>query len=116
MLKIKGSKIALTRGDSAYITLIPTVSDDGTQYELQEGDVVRAQIRTAPNVGELIAEGEMLYKDDGAIVWYLRPSDTKDLEVGDYYWDAQLELSNGDIFTFITSSQFKLTDEVTMHD
>jgi len=115
MLTIKGSKIALTRGDSAYITLVPTIDGTGEQYELQDGDVVRAQIRTAPNTGDLIAEGEMLY-NDGTIVWYLRPADTKDLEVGKYYWDAQLELSNGDIFTFITSSQFTLTDEVTMHE
>ena len=116
MLKIKGSKIWLTRGDSAYITLEPTVGDDEEVYQLQEGDTVHAQIRTEPNTGELLAEGEILHGDDGSVIWYLRPADTKDLDIGTYYWDAELDLSNGDIFTFITSSPFNVTDEVTMHE
>ena len=37
-----------------------------------------------------------------------------DLDVGDYYWDAQVEFSNGDIFSFIPVSKFKLISEVTM--
>lgn len=115
MLTISGNKISLTRGDSAYITL--NVYDaDGNAYELGDGDIIHCQVRTAPNTGELVTEGEVLYEDDGAIVWYLRPSDTSDLEVTKYYWDAQLELSNGDIFTFIPASQFKLMDEVTMYE
>lgn len=32
MLKIKGSKIWLTRGDSAYITLQPTIDDSEEIY------------------------------------------------------------------------------------
>lgn len=113
MLKISGNKISLTRGDSAYITI--SVNDvDGNPYELGDGDQIRCQVRTAPNTGELVATGEILYQEDGTIVWYLRPSDTSGLDVKKYYWDAQLELSNGDIFTFIPSSIFKLTDEVTM--
>ena len=116
MLKIKGSKIALTRGDSAYITLVPIMGDSDEQYELQEGDSVHAQIRTVPNTGDLLVEGNILLQEDGTIIWYLRPSDTRNLDIGDYYWDAQLELSNGDIFTFIPSSLFKITDEVTMYE
>lgn len=116
MLKIKGSKIWLTRGDSAYITLQPTIDDSEEIYQLQEGDRIHAQIRTVPNTGQLLAEGEILYSDNGAVIWYLRPSDTKDLEIGTYYWDAELDLSNGDIFTFITSSPFNITDEVTIHE
>lgn len=111
MLKISGTKIFLTRGDSAYITL--TINTKDGVYELQDGDTVKCQVRTEPNDGQLLFEGQIdIVRDE--IVWHIRPEDTKDLEVDKYYWDAQLELPNGDIFTFIPSSIFKLTDEVTM--
>lgn len=118
MLEITGTKIRLTRGDSAYITVIPYVGkgDDRRPYELGEGDSIHAQIRTAPNTGEIVAVGTILYEENGDIVWYLQPSDTKDLPVKKYWYDVELDLSNGDIFTFIKASPFTLTDEVTMHD
>lgn len=113
MLKISGNKILLTRGDSAYITL-KIYDADKKEYELNEGDVVNCQVRTAPNTGELVTAGTVMKEEDGTIVWYLQPADTKDLEVKKYYWDAQLTTANGDVFTFITSSPFIITDEVTM--
>ena len=112
MLKISGYKISLTRGDSAYITL--TINDANGIYELNEGDKVRVQVRDAPNTGELLFEGHIDIMDNGEIVWHIFPDQTSDLDVKSYYWDAQLETANGDIFTFITSNPFKLTDEVTM--
>ena len=51
MLKISGTKISLTRGDSAYITL--TINDqNGDPYTLEDGDVVKCQVRTEPNDGD----------------------------------------------------------------
>ena len=107
MLKISGNKISLTRGDSAYITL--SIDD----YELNDGDVVRVQIRDVPNTGELLVEGDVDTSGE-EIVWHIYPYQTSNLEVKTYYWDAQLETANGDIFTFIPASPFKLLDEVTM--
>jgi hypothetical protein len=107
MLKISGNKISLTRGDSAYITL--SIDD----YELNDGDVVRVQVRDIPNTGELLVEGDVDVSGE-EIVWHIYPYQTSNLEVKTYYWDAQLETSNGDIFTFIPASPFKLLDEVTM--
>ncbi len=115
MLKITKSKdttkILLTRGDSAYITL--TINTENGTYPLQEEDKVRVQVRDVPNTGELIFEGNIEIQND-EIIWHIIPSQTSDLEVKTYYWDAQLETANGDIFTFIPSSPFKLLDEVTM--
>lgn len=112
MLKISGTKISLTRGDSAYITLTPTLAD-GSKYELQEGDKIRCQVRDQANDGELLFEGTVTQiRDD--MVWHIQPIDTEEAEVKEYVWDAQLELSNGDIFTFIPESKFKLLNEVTM--
>ena len=112
MLKISGNKISLTRGDSAYITL--SINTDNGTYELNDGDEVRVQVRDFPNTGELLFDGNIEMGLDGEIVWHIYPAQTTDLEVKTYYWDAQLETSNGDIFTFIPASPFKLLDEVTM--
>lgn len=117
MIKITGTKISLTRGDSAYIT-VNILNSDGTPYELQEDDNVRCQIRTAPSTGILLycadrESGNVFLDDEGELIWYIQPADTKDLDIGTYYWDAQLETSNGDIFTFISPSPFRVSDEVT---
>lgn len=111
-LKIAETKIYLTRGDSAYITLSITNSKR-KPYVLQDGDEVKVQVRDKPNVGKLLIEGNIITEDE--IVWHIRPDDTKELKVGTYYWDAQLMTSNGDVFTFIESSPFVVTDEVTMY-
>ena len=111
MLKISGNKISLTRGDSAYITL--TINTENGIYNLLDGDEVRVQVRDVPNTGELIFDGIIDVIND-EIIWHILPRQTSDLEVKTYYWDAQLQTPNGDIFTFIPSSPFKLMDEVTM--
>lgn len=114
MLKIKDTKIALTRGDSAYITL--TILDkDGRPVEIGEDDIIRCQVRETVNGGELIFEGD-IEKVRDEYIWHIKPDDTRHREVKNYVWDAQLEYPNGDIFTFIKPSLFKLMDEVTMID
>lgn len=114
MLKTSGNKISLTRGDSAYITLIIN-TEDGV-YELNDGDTVKVQVRDMPNVGDLMFDGVVDIMPDGEIVWHVLPEQTAFMDVKTYYYDAQLQTANGDIFTFITSSPFKLTDEVTMYE
>lgn len=113
MLKISGNKISLTRGDSAYITL--TIETNNGTYTLEDGDEVRVQVRDVPNTGELMFDGEVEVLNN-EIIWHIYPRQTSGLEVKTYYWDAQLQTSNGDIFTFIPSSPFKLLDEVTFNN
>ena len=112
MLITKKTNIALTRGDSAYITLVIT-NGDGSPFELSQGDTVRCQVRSSPTIGELLFEGDVSIDDDG-VIWHISPADTKNLSIGEYYWDAELELSNGDIFSFIPVSIFEVLDEVTL--
>lgn len=116
MLRISKTKISITRGDSAYIE-IGINNPDGTDYELQEGDTVQCQVRTMANTGELLIDASIengkLYFEDDVLTWHLVPEDTKDLEIGTYYYDIQLVTAAGDVFTFIENSPFKITDEVT---
>ena len=111
MLVIRRTNISLTRGDSAYITLSLT-SGNGEPFIPSAEDVIRCQVREAPNGGKLIFNGE-ISRDDNVIAWHIKPEDTADIEAKDYYWDAQIEFSNGDIFTFIPFSVFKVLPEVT---
>ena len=48
-----------------------------------------------PNTGTFLFDGTIERSDDG-IIWHIRPEDTNDAEIGDYYWEAQVEFSNGD--------------------
>lgn len=123
MLSVSDTKISITRGDSGYIT-INVLMDNGEPYILQDGDMIYVQVRDRANDGALIFEGQIdvivRIDDDGTetkeYVWYIRPEDTEGVAVGSYVWDAQLNLSNGDVFTFIPKSTFKITDEVTMEE
>lgn len=116
MLKISGTNIAITRGDSGYITLGIT-DNKGRKYSLEDGDEIKVQVRTSPNNGDLLFQGTIEYDEDNdECIWHILPNDTHHAEVSTYYYDAQLHLSNGDIFTFIPSSKFKLLDEVTCNE
>ena len=112
MLKLSGTKISLTKGDSAYIT-INICKEDGSPYILQEGDEVSIQVRHEPNGGELLFNGIITDVSEDKFVWHIRPEDTKDAEIKVYYWDAQIKTIEGDVYTFIPMTTLRLTDEVT---
>lgn len=125
MLKINKTNISLTRGDSAYITLSIT-DGSGNPIELTENDIVRCQVRYKPNdrsqenillTGEIIRRSQENGPDQ--IVWWIRPYETKyiDLDEQDtFFWDAQVEFANSDVFTIVQVSPFKILPEVSMTD
>lgn len=114
MIRIDKTNVSITRGDSAYIQFnLRDVS--GNTLVLTNMDVVRCQVRDSSEDGDLIFEGEVLrdYVNNKA-TWHIKPSDTNDLDIGTYYWDAQVEFSNGDIFTFVDVSKFNVLPEITI--
>ena len=114
MIKIENTNISITRGDTAYIQFnLKDIS--GQKVVLTTMDVVRCQVRDENVDGDLIFEGEVL-RDyaNNTVTWHIRPEDTADLDIETYYWDGQVEFSNGDIFTFVDVSKFNILPEVTM--
>lgn len=124
MLKIneKTNLISLTRGDSCYVQL-QILDHTGEPHQLQDNEIVSCYFRTTPNTGDLAFKGtiqrnvsEEISDDKGIVLLYIKPEDTRPLQVKKYYWDAQITYSDqADVFTFM-NGVLKLTNEVTFDD
>ena len=106
--KIKKSVIFLTRGDSLWAQL-ELYDKDGNPYVPDPADKIRFAFNDELNMDDpiftkVIPNDTLLLKID--------PEDTKSLEVGDYWYDIEITMSNGFVDTFIPPSRFKVTDEV----
>lgn len=109
MLKIGyGNAVQLTRGDTAYLNVTITNDVDGTEYEMQDGDVLvftmKKNVADAPAIQKKIA---------GGTVFHLEPADTAHLDEGKYKYDVVLTTAAGDVFTVVQASVFELSVEVT---
>lgn len=101
----------ITRGDSGYVDF-KLKDESGNPIVLNEYATVRCHVRKAPNGGELLFDGTIEVQE-GIPVWHILPENTKTAPLDDYVWDAQLEFTNGDVFTFVPDSLFRLLPEVT---
>ncbi len=112
IVSVKCTHFFITRGDSAYPTL---EAKDGSNNVINPSDLgtVRVQVREKEaTAGAVLFTGEVMDLD-GKTVWHIRPEDTRDLEYGTYKYDVQIELENGDVFTFIPISDFVVLHEST---
>ena len=107
MFKIMGSKIFLTRGDSAFID-IQIKNSDGTDYEWNAGDQLLMTVKASTSSKEVLFQHALV---DGTIE--IKPEDTENLNYGDYVYDCQLRTYSGVTQTFITPSLFRVLEEVT---
>ena len=102
--------VYITRGDSGYISF-DLVDKYGNSLNLTNGEVVRYSVKEEPN-GAYLFSG-IADIEDGCAIWHILPENTKNAISDLYYWDAQIELANGDIFTFIPVSKFNILPEIT---
>ena len=115
MLKLRKNQIYMTRGDSARVGLkikIPVFPYD--EYEMKPGDKCLFTCRKLQFCKEdqknspIIFQFEIL--SDGIID--IIPEYTEDLPYGDYLYDIELTLENGEIHTIIEPTILKITREV----
>ena len=112
---VKKNRITLTRGDTFIDTL--QLYKEGEPFVPHEGDSIRFALKhptmnaarteytdTEPLLVKTIPTDTMVLRIESA--------ETKDLGFGDYVYDIQLTYANGDVDTFITEAQFRLTPEV----
>ena len=105
---IEGTTIALTRGDTLQLTL--TIVDlEGNEYIPIDGDVILFTLKkwyTSKNI--LVSK----VIDNESLIFTIEPSDTSDLEFGDYVYDIQLTMGNGVVDTVIPRGKFRILPEV----
>lgn len=110
MLTITNDAIHLTRGDNADIEVI--IKDlEGNTYTLQEGDKLLFTIKSNCKTDDIVIQKDIT--SDSIIT--IEHNDTKDLNYGDYVFDVQCTLSDGQVYTVIEPHPFILEKEVTFN-
>ena len=107
MLTCVNNNISITRGDSAIFAL-SIKKDDGSPYEIAEGDTVIFTVKKSTFDTKIITQKKVV---DGVV--RLNPDDTKDLEYGTYYYDVELTQADGFVSTVISPHKFIVEQEVT---
>lgn len=104
----ENGEIELTRGDSAYLKVNVT-KDDGEAYEFQNGDSLTLSLKKSTKDEEALMTKTAIASD----TFHIKPKDTSGLSFGKYKYDVQLTTADGDVFTVIPPSTFKIAEEVT---
>lgn len=106
------NSIELTRGDSAFIRVpIFLNNGQGDEYFLNPEDRLMLSVKRS------IKDEDYAFQKclKGENIFHLLPEDTRTLEYGSYKYDVELITKDGDIFTVIEPSNFKLLSEVTVN-
>ena len=105
---IVGTNITLTRGDTLK-ALISITDHEGMPYTPKQGDQIRfAMKRNVTDPEPLVLK--VIPIDTMTLV--IDPEDTKSLDFGTYKYDIQITTADGEVDTFITPSNIKITEEV----
>lgn len=114
MIKVSGTKIQMTRGDTLRVQV--NLTQDGEPYEPQAGDSVRFAMRLAGlnTAGTEYANPICVDKTipTDTMILELEPSDTAELGFGKYVYDIEVTFADGSIDTPIASASLTLMPEV----
>ena len=111
-MKIQGTNISMTRGDSEVIKV--TVKDtSGNVVPLVTGDTIYFTVRENILNKTKIIEKIITEFDNGEALITINPQDTNDLSFAYYVYDIQLTRENGMVKTIIPPSKFTIDPEVT---
>lgn len=112
MFKVTGTKIYLTRGDTAFLD-IQLWDESGAIYEPQEGDKVIFRLKKVANVGNVLLEKEV---DTSTMILELEEDDTKSLNFQPYKYEVELVTASGQHYTAIENADFEIGVELENHD
>ena len=116
MLKVQKNKIYLTRGDSAFLT-ISLNDENGSLYELSEGDKIYFRLKKSSSSDNLLLEKEVNTQTLTLELFTLEllPEDTEDLSSGLYCYEVELVTAENKHYTVIENSQFQIGAELEIH-
>ena len=107
MLKVSGSDIQLTRGDSAFFELSITL-EDGTTYTREDGDKLIFTVKKSYN-----SEYEYIQKEIDGLDFAISASETSELDYGNYWYDIELTTWDGGVYTVVGPARLIIREEVT---
>lgn len=108
MVKLHGTSITMTRGDTARVQ-VSIQNPDGTEYKPTRGDSVRFAMKESYDDAEPLLLKRIPI---GTMELVIDPADTKPLDFGKYVYDIELTQADGTVNTFITKASLVLEEEV----
>jgi len=112
MLKITGKQIELTRGDTAFITLIPKIKTYGIPRQLLETDTIIFRLLTRQTLVEIPCVIDL---ENNKALLTIEKEDTENITPGNYRYEVELITNNDQHFTFIADQPFILGKELEVH-
>lgn len=94
---IENDVIYLTKGDDAVLEVSSIIANDGSEYPLQDTDVLTLTVRALPTA--LVPVLIQIDSEPGDIAIVLNHEDTEALSVGKYSADVQLTTEDGKRYT-----------------
>jgi hypothetical protein len=106
----KYGEIELTRGDTARLTVFPTIGEgeEKQPYTVKGNDVLTFTVKKSYEDETAVIKKEIT----GSTTFHIEPKDTNGLDFGRYKYDVQLTTADGDNYTFINKKDFTITEEV----
>jgi hypothetical protein len=105
-MKIKGKNIVHTRGDTA--VLRPNLKVNGEPFTVRDGDVLTFSVK------KNLKDSDYIFRktaENGVFVF--RQGDTQAVPFGNYWYDIELKLEEGQVVTVVGPAQYQLTADVT---
>lgn len=114
MLKVIGTRIHLTRGDTAELDI--NVKDlEGKPYDCH-GDKAYFRVKRYDDDAEVLLTKELEENEEHGFTLYLEEEDTMDFEFGRHRYEIELVTSSGRHYTLIEKGMLKIGTELESHD
>ena len=114
MLKVVGTRISLTRGDTAELDF--KVKDlEGVLYDCH-GDVGYFRVKEDVRDTEVLLTKEMEPNDEGGLTLYLEPEDTINLDFGRFVYEVELVTDTDRHYTIVEKGRLRIGPELENHD
>ena len=109
------AEIALVRGDTLKLTLTDIRLSDGSEYVLNDTDIVYLDVKRYQNDKTAVIRKSATKVDyiDGGLPFVFLPADTVGLPIGEYWFDVRLFVDDDNIYTIIPMSKFRIAQNVT---
>lgn len=111
-MKIIGTNIVMTRGDSETLT-VKMFDPDGA-LPFAEGDKLTLTFKTSVHTDDIALQKTVTEFVDGNAIFAFAPEDTRGLDFRSYIYDIQFTEASGTVTTIVTASNWNITAEVTV--